>query len=414
MYARARSMTSEWLARMAIGTPYASKRTSGAWVGISRGVQPASTSDTAIDHRGDSLGNNGRCKGAGDYHECVETVVLVLRVVLIAVFATAGVGKLMDREGSVRALRDFGLGERLAQVGGTALPIAELAVAVLLLFPPTATAGAIVAILLLLAFIGGISRALIQGTAPDCHCFGQIHSAPAGPSTLARNAVLAGLGIFVLVAGPGPAFDTWVRDRTGSELLGIALGLVAVAAAAAAVRFWLANRELRRELAEAEAGFPVHGLPVGANAPRFSLRSTTGEKVTLESLTALGRPVLIVFVGPTCGPCWLVMPHLARWQQTLEDRITLVMISTGTAKQNEEALEEHQIVGRFLHGGEKVMQAYRGPGTPTAVIVSADGHIASNTVFGARPIEPLVRLALLSGDTNGDAPSALAATSAAA
>jgi uncharacterized membrane protein YphA (DoxX/SURF4 family)/thiol-disulfide isomerase/thioredoxin len=350
----------------------------------------------------------------GHYHECVDTVLLVLRVVLALVFATAGVGKLLDREGSARALRDFGVSRPLATIGGTVLPVAELLVALALLFPPTATAGAIGALLLLVAFIVGISRAIIQGTEPDCHCFGSIHSETAGPRTLVRNGVLAVLALIVAVAGPGPAFDTWVRDRTGAELAAVAIGLVALAAVAAAVRFWLANRELRRELAEAEAGFPTYGLPIGAKAPGFSLRSTTGERVTLESLTARGRPVAIVFVGPSCGPCWVLMPHIARWQETLQDEITLVMISIGTAKQNEDALEVHGIAGTFLHNGEKVMHAYRGAGTPTAVIVSSDGHIASNTVVGARPIEPLVRMFVDGAGPNGHSPAGLAAAPTAA
>jgi peroxiredoxin len=294
------------------------------------------------------------------------------------------------------------------------LPIAELVVALALLFPPTATAGAIGAVVLLLAFVAGITRALIEGTQPDCHCFGPLHSAPAGPRTLARNGVLAALALVIALAGPGPAFDTWIRDRSGAQLVAIVFGLIAVTALAAGARFWLDNRRLRQELAEAESGFPTYGLPIGATAPGFSLKSTTGEKVTLESLTARGKPVVIVFVGPSCGPCWLLMPHIARWQQTLADRVTLVMISAGTPKQNEEALQEHSIVGTFLHSGEKVMGAYRGGGTPTAVIVSADGRIASNTVVGARPIEPLVRLALDGQESNGQTPSGLAAASAAA
>lgn len=331
----------------------------------------------------------------------VDTVVLAVRLVLAAVFITAGIAKLLDREGSVKALKEFGLGDRLGRAGGTALPLAELAVALALLFPPTATIGAAGALLLLGAFIFGISRALLQGTTPDCHCFGQIHSAPAGRSTLVRNAVLAALALVLLVAGPGPAIDTWVGDRSGAELAGVGLGLAAAAAIAAGIRFWSENRRLRRELADAEAGFPTYGLPIGARAPSFSLRSTDGRKVTLESLLAEGRPIGLVFVGPTCGSCWVLMPHLTRWQQSLRERLTLVMIGTGTRQQNEAAIAEHEIAGTFLHDGAKVMEAYRAPGTPTAVIVSPDGHIASNTVVGSRTVEPLVRLMLLEADGNG-------------
>jgi methylamine dehydrogenase accessory protein MauD len=345
----------------------------------------------------------------------VDTLLLVLRLVLAVVFATAGVGKLLDREGSIRALADFGVGGRLARIGGTLLPVAELAVAVALIFPSTATAGAIGATALLFAFIAGIGRALAQGREPDCHCFGQIHSAPAGPSTLIRNAVLAALSLVVLVAGPGPAIDTWIRDRTGSELLAIALAALALVAIAAAVKFFLDNRGLRKELADAQAGFPVYGLPIGTPAPKFSLRSTEGKKVTLESLTAQGRPVGLVFVGPTCGSCWVLMPHLARWQESLAERISLVMISTGAERDNEEAIAEHGIAGTFLHDGAKLLDPYRVPGTPTAVIVSPEGRIISNTVVGSRGVEPLIRLMLQSnGASNGDAPAGLAATPAAA
>lgn len=342
----------------------------------------------------------------------METLVLVLRVVLALVFATAGVGKLLDREGSAKALRDFGLGDGVARIGGTALPIAELAVALGLLFPPTVTIAAIGAIVLLLAFIAGISRALIQGIEADCHCFGQIHSAPAGPSTLARNGVLAALGVVVLAGGPGPAFDTWIRDRSDTELVAVGVGLVALAGLAAAARFWLSNRELRQQLADAEAGLPDNGLPMGARAPGFSLKSHTGEKVTLDALKAAGKPILIVFVGPSCGPCWVLMPHLARWQQTLEERLSLVMISHGTARQNQEALDEHEIVGTFLHNGQKVMDAYRAKGTPTAVLVSPEGLVEASIV-GARPIEPLVRMMLHGDGTNGEVPAGQAASAVA-
>jgi methylamine dehydrogenase accessory protein MauD len=349
-----------------------------------------------------------------DYHGVVDTLVLALRVVLVVVFATAGIAKLRDREGSIQALKGFGVGGTTGRIGGTVLPLVELAVAVALVFASTATAGAIGAMVLLLAFVAAISRALLQGTAPDCHCFGQIHSAPAGPSTLARNALLAAMAVVVLAAGGGPAIDTWVGDRTGSELLGAGLGLLTLIAAAVALWLFLDNRKLRRELADAQAGYPVYGLPVGARAPEFSLRSIDGRKVTLESLTALGRPVALVFVGPNCGSCWILMPHLSRWQASLADRLELVMISTGTSRENEEAIAEHGIAGTFLHDGAKLLDAYRVPGTPTAVILSPEGRIISTTVVGSRAVEPLVRLMLHGSATNGRAPSGVVATPAAA
>src|SRR5438552_6717067 len=108
------------------------------------------------------------------------TAALAIRILLAAVFATAGVGKLRDLEGSREAMRDFGVSERIASPAGLLLPLGELAAAVLLVLRPTAQVGAALALVLLLAFVAGIANALRHGVTPDCHCFGQIHSAPAG------------------------------------------------------------------------------------------------------------------------------------------------------------------------------------------------------------------------------------------
>src|SRR5947209_18681888 len=97
---------------------------------------------------------------------------------------------------------DFGVPATLAGPGGTLLPLAELLVAVLLL--PTATTwwGALGALILLLVFVAGISYNLACGRTPDCHCFGQLHSAPAGWPTLIRNGLLAAIAASVVRLGP--------------------------------------------------------------------------------------------------------------------------------------------------------------------------------------------------------------------
>jgi uncharacterized membrane protein YphA (DoxX/SURF4 family)/peroxiredoxin len=327
----------------------------------------------------------------------VGTVVLVLRLGLAAVFATAGVGKLLDREGSRQALAGFGVPRRALRAGAILLPVFELATAAALIFPPSALWGAAAALALLLAFIVGIAIALSRGQAPDCHCFGQLHSAPAGRGTLARNAALAALAIVVLAAGPGPAIDSWIADRTGAELAAVGLGLAALGLAWVALQLRLQNARLRTELAEAQAGLPEVGLPVGAPAPEFSLRGLDGEKVSLSSLCARGNPIAIIFVGPTCGPCWMALPFLRRFQDTLAHQLTIVMISSGTAAENEDAIVSHDITGIFLHDGFKAMQAYRARVTPSAVMVTPDGRIATTMVEGSRPIEPMIRLTLNGG-----------------
>src|SRR5436305_1632520 len=131
----------------------------------------------------------------------MSVVVLLARLVLAVVFLVAGIAKLADLAGSRQALRDFGVPAQLADPFGLLLPLAELAVAVALLFPATAWWGAVGALVLLLLFVGGIGYNLAHGRQPDCHCFGQLHSAPAGWPTLIRNLVLAAIAGIIVVFG---------------------------------------------------------------------------------------------------------------------------------------------------------------------------------------------------------------------
>jgi len=329
----------------------------------------------------------------------MDSVALGAQLLLAIVFATAGIGKLRDRPGSRTALTEFGVPERLAPAGAVLLPLAELCVAVALLVHQSARWGAIAALLLLLAFIGGIARALARGEAPDCHCFGQIHSAPAGRETLARNGLLAVLAGIVAVHGAGPAYDDWVNARDGTELAAIGLGVLATVLAAIAVRLWLDRRDLRRELAraqEAVALFPA-GLPVGATAPEFALRDLAGHERSLASLLAPDLPVALIFVSPSCGPCAALLSDVGRWQESLEDRLTIGLVSSGSSLENQIAKDKHDLRNLLLQEDAEVMEAYRVEGTPAAVMLTAEGRIASVAVEGVYAIEPLIRLTLRGG-----------------
>jgi uncharacterized membrane protein YphA (DoxX/SURF4 family)/thiol-disulfide isomerase/thioredoxin len=328
----------------------------------------------------------------------METVVLGLRVLLAVVFVAAGIGKLLDLEGSRRAMRDFGVPERAVVVAGTALPLAELAVGLGLIFPASARWAALAAFVLLAAFVVAIVRAMRRGEQPDCHCFGQIHSAPAGRTTLARNAVLAAGAAVVVVYGSGPAVDTWVSARSASQLVAVAAGVCAIVAVAYA---WNIRRDVERltrdlETARKLGGLRNSGLPVGYDAPVFFLPDLHGERMTLTSLLERGAPVLLMFMSPGCGGCVALIPRVRDWQQTLEERLTIAVLTTGTVEQNA-VFEEHGVDHVLLQEETEAMDLFGVFVTPTALFISRDGKIASTRAEGEFAIEPLVRLALRDG-----------------
>src|SRR5438552_6670228 len=131
----------------------------------------------------------------------MEIGLLTIRLILAAIFGVAGIAKLLDLKGSEKALRDFGVPAKLASPSSILLPIAEISIAVLLLFTSVSWFAALGAAALLFLFIAGMSYQMAKGNAPDCHCFGQLHSEPVGKSSLIRNIVLLLIAAFLAASG---------------------------------------------------------------------------------------------------------------------------------------------------------------------------------------------------------------------
>ncbi|MDQ1367833.1 MAG: hypothetical protein QOF20_186 [Acidimicrobiaceae bacterium] len=133
----------------------------------------------------------------------------------------------MDRDGVRLAVRAFAVPSPLVAPVAAVLPFAELGVAVALILTASAVAGGMAALVLLGLFITGISMSLARGHQPDCRCFGQVHSAPVGRTTLVRNVGFAAAAVVVVAAGPGSSLSDWSSTMSGTEwlALGIAIAL---------------------------------------------------------------------------------------------------------------------------------------------------------------------------------------------
>lgn len=117
----------------------------------------------------------------------------LLAVALAAVFAWAGAAKAVDRRATARSFRALGLPG--AAVLTTGVPVAELALAAGLVLVPAAAAP--LAVALLAAFSVVLGRALHDGVAVGCGCFGTARRGPVSARDLVRNAVLAAGGLAV-------------------------------------------------------------------------------------------------------------------------------------------------------------------------------------------------------------------------
>lgn len=339
----------------------------------------------------------------------MDMLLLFARLGLAAVFAVAGIAKVLDLDGSRRAMQGFGLPASLAGPAGVVLPIVEMVIALSLLPRATAWWGAIAAALLLAAFIAGITTNLLKGRTPDCHCFGQLHSEPAGKATLLRNGALAAVALWIVGFGqddPGLSAVAWFGDlSTVEKVLVIALASQAVAIAAGGwLMFQIIGQngrllqrmdeiEASRTPAEKQPSAPSEaprGLPVGTPAPAFTLDDLDGQPVSLDDLRTPGKPVIAIFTSPHCGPCTMLMPDIARWQRELADRYAISVIASGSAEANRAKAQEHGIERMLLDSGRTVARSYESSRTPAAVMIRPDGTIGSPLTGGVEAIRRLM------------------------
>ena len=211
--------------------------------------------------------------------------------------------------------------------------------------------------MLLTVFSAAIALALSRGRAPDCHCFGQLHSEPAGWDALVRNGLLAGLAALVAVAGwsdTGPGALVWVDNLNGVEILAGALG--AAVLIVLALSTWVVLQVVR-----------AYG--------RVLLRLEQVESALVDAGRLADEPED-------------ELPEIGHRPKT--DAPAFALVSDG----NEEAIrteaELHDLDRVLIDEELAVYGDYEANGTPSAVLVSPNGRIASWVASGPGHIARLV------------------------
>jgi uncharacterized membrane protein YphA (DoxX/SURF4 family) len=117
-----------------------------------------------------------------------------------AVFVYSGLTKVVDIDGTIRAVRAYDLlPEWIVPTAGTALPVLELALAALLLSGLLTRLAAAIVVALSAAFFIGIASAWARGLSIQCGCFGNGGLTPHPVPGYVRELVLNGLMIIACV-----------------------------------------------------------------------------------------------------------------------------------------------------------------------------------------------------------------------
>ena len=160
------------------------------------------------------------------------------------------------------------------------------------------------------------------------------------------------------------------------------------------------SHEGGREIERDDVSDPHEGLPIGAPAPDFSARDLAGKIVSFENLLIKNKPMLLFFLSPSCIPCQALLPEFETWQNDLKEKLNFVFISKGKEKENAERFATTNFKQILLQKDNEIAEAFNAVWTPTAVLINADGSIASHLAAGDMAIRSLLEnVKLLENET---------------
>ena len=271
-------------------------------------------------------------------------------------------------------------------------PWGEMAIGVALVLSG-GVAGFVVAIAtigLMLAYLWLVVHALRKSENASCSCFG--HQAPITGATVFRNAWLVALAT-------ATALVIWMNPLLGGVVTAVPpqgwpwVIAAAVVAATVGVVLW-SGAERDEPRIERVAHDSAHRLDVSSDetdyirtrTPAVPVWLADGTTVNLRKL-AMRKAILLVAVSPSCGSCQPVHDRVPAWRELLPevDVRLLLMLDPDDGEWTEysEPQSLHDPNG-YVRG------SIADWGTPTAVLLGADGMLAGGPVTGFEAIDDFV------------------------
>ncbi len=305
-------------------------------------------------------------------------------LIVAAVFVASALGKLADPRRAALAFDALKVPRPLAQGWiRAAHPWAELLIALCLVVTSgiPAVVTATVTTVLAVVYLVLIVRALQSPEPTDCACFGVVGAEQVSGWTVLRNVWLLGLSaVSVWVAQDGRSPLQWAVGL-GSD----AWWLVAMVAAATMTALVVHPSAPKPAAEDAVEDLDLEDYERTADPPRPRSPWRTGAVVSLREFAG-SRPKLILAVSGTCSSCLPTIEAAPQWRERLpEVDIHLLYASTDdpatSSPSQPQTLYDPQ---RFVY------EALQLRGTPSAVLLGADGMLAGGPVAGHDVISAFV------------------------
>lgn len=119
-------------------------------------------------------------------------------------------------------------------------------------------------------------------------------------------------------------------------------------------------------------GIQRDGIPVGESAPTLLGVTSTGDRVSWEPA---GRPKLLIFALPDCGPCARVLPFLSQFARVNQE-VELAVVTSGPRDEIARVVDKfHPPFTSLADDGSGAFDRYRVRVTPFCFVLGEDGRV---------------------------------------
>jgi hypothetical protein len=315
---------------------------------------------------------------------------IALPLVLAAVLIASAVAKLRTPD-SLAGWQDLGVPAALRRDWLLRIhPWAELllGIAIATLGGWLGLTAALVAVALMAPYTVLVARVIARAESTSCACFGARKTVTR--VTVVRNVWLTALAVMT-------AAVIWSTPLLGGALAaGIPelawLVALAIAAVTTALVLWPEESPAAVNPAPAPLGGAEtpddDGLLdyIRTRTPAIPVTLADGTVVNLRTLAAR-KPILLLAVSSMCGPCESVVARRAEWRELLPEVDVRLLLTERAVRSRLTERDEPQ----SLHDAEDyVAESIGYRGTPTAVLLGADGMLAAGPVTGDLGVARLV------------------------
>lgn len=260
------------------------------------------------------------------------------------------------------------------------VPWVEVALGLWLLLAtgPALVVVAVLVLLLFVAYLVLVVRAVRRPDPVDCGCFGALGDSRVTRVTVWRNALLVVSAFLCVVAGLRGV------GVIGAVVDGSALPWIASAALTAAVAALVAYRG---PVSDAGSAPPLDDDAAYERraTPRAEVLTEDGRLVLLSEQSRTAAH-LLVFLSPGCGPCGRIGPRLAQWAADLDP----VTVRAVVAAQPQSIAEVPYLAGHAYFDPFALARTAFGVATPAAVLLGTDGMLAGGPVQGEDDVNAFV------------------------